>query len=108
MVQQKASQRLEFEGLSKAKEVVDPSSKFFNNRERYAMDRYAYFMCAKCSQPYFAGQVVFYFCFVLFCFVLFCFVLFCFVLFCFVLFCFVLFCFVLFCFVLFCFVLFCW
>jgi len=56
MVQQKASQRLEFEGLSKAKEVTDPSSKFFNNRDRYAMDRYAYFMCAKCVQPYFAGQ----------------------------------------------------
>jgi len=56
VVQQKSSQRLEFEGLSKAKEVTDPSSKFFNNRDRYAMDRYAYFMCAKCTQPYFAGQ----------------------------------------------------
>jgi len=55
-VQLKASQRLEFEGLSKAKEVTDSSSKFFNNRERYAMDRYAYFMCFKCSNPYFAGQ----------------------------------------------------
>jgi len=56
VVQQKASQRLEFEGLSKVKEITDPTSKFFNNRDRYAMDRYAYFMCAKCTQPYFAGQ----------------------------------------------------
>lgn len=55
-VQLKASQRLEFEGLSKSKEVTDPSSKFFNNRDRYAMDRYAYFMCHKCTHPYFAGQ----------------------------------------------------
>lgn len=55
-VQQKALQRLEFEGLSKAKELVDPTSKWHNNRDGYSMDRYAYFMCAKCSHPYFAGQ----------------------------------------------------
>ncbi len=48
--------RLEFEGLAKAKEVTDPTSKWYNKAERYAMDRYAYFMCAKCTHPYFAGQ----------------------------------------------------
>lgn len=55
-VQLKALQRLEFEGLSKAKELVEPTSKWHNNREGYSMDRYAYFMCAKCAHPYFAGQ----------------------------------------------------
>lgn len=56
VVQQKALQRLEFEGLSKAKELIDPASKWHNNREGYSMDRYAYFMCFKCTHPYFAGQ----------------------------------------------------
>lgn len=56
LVQQKALQRLEFEGLSKSKEVIDPTNKWYNNREGFAMDRYAYFMCAKCAHPYFAGQ----------------------------------------------------
>jgi E3 ubiquitin-protein ligase MYCBP2 len=55
-VQQKALQRLEFEGLSKARELVDPTSKWHNNREGFSMDKYAYFMCHKCTHPYFAGQ----------------------------------------------------
>ncbi|GAM23810.1 hypothetical protein SAMD00019534_069850 [Acytostelium subglobosum LB1] len=57
IVQAKASQRLIFEGLNKTKELECKSSKWYRNPEGYAMHHYSYYMCFKCRNPYFAGQV---------------------------------------------------
>eukprot|EP01112_Ceratiomyxa_fruticulosa_P021628 TRINITY_DN7680_c0_g1_i2.p1 TRINITY_DN7680_c0_g1~~TRINITY_DN7680_c0_g1_i2.p1 ORF type:complete len:879 (-),score=146.63 TRINITY_DN7680_c0_g1_i2:140-2776(-) len=55
-VQTKALQRLEYEGLARDKAIVEPTSKYYKKPAQYAMDRFAYFMCIRCSHPYFAGQ----------------------------------------------------
>ncbi|KAF2071788.1 hypothetical protein CYY_006895 [Polysphondylium violaceum] len=55
-IQAKALARLSYEGLSKTKELEDKKSKWFNNPDAYSMDRYVYYQCFKCKNPYFAGQ----------------------------------------------------
>eukprot|EP01113_Clastostelium_recurvatum_P041088 TRINITY_DN6477_c0_g1_i3.p1 TRINITY_DN6477_c0_g1~~TRINITY_DN6477_c0_g1_i3.p1 ORF type:complete len:826 (-),score=144.28 TRINITY_DN6477_c0_g1_i3:48-2417(-) len=55
-VQTKALQRLEYEGLARDKAILDPSSKYYKKPTAYAVERFAYFMCSRCSHPYFAGQ----------------------------------------------------
>lgn len=47
--------RLEYEGLAKAKELL-PGGDFYKNKEGFAMDVFSYFMCSKCSRPYFGGR----------------------------------------------------
>jgi len=55
-IQTKALERLSYEGLSKTKELEDKKSKWYNNPDGYSMDRYVYYQCFKCKNPYFAGQ----------------------------------------------------
>eukprot|EP01119_Soliformovum_irregulare_P019714 TRINITY_DN6305_c0_g1_i2.p1 TRINITY_DN6305_c0_g1~~TRINITY_DN6305_c0_g1_i2.p1 ORF type:complete len:418 (+),score=94.64 TRINITY_DN6305_c0_g1_i2:1097-2350(+) len=50
--------RLKFEEMEKSPEIVDPNGKFHGNPQGFAMDRFVYFMCSECQQPYFAGQRV--------------------------------------------------
>jgi E3 ubiquitin-protein ligase MYCBP2 len=52
----KALQRLKFENLHKAPEIVKPGGQFFQSPLAYAMHRFAYYPCFKCNKPYFGGM----------------------------------------------------
>jgi len=56
VVQQKAVERLKAEGLENDKRLLDKKDKYFKNPALYAMDRFAYYPCAKCKKPYFGGM----------------------------------------------------
>lgn len=48
-VESKATQRLEYEGLSKSDDITDPKGRFYKKPTEYAMDKFSYFMCFKCK-----------------------------------------------------------
>eukprot|EP01107_Rhizomastix_libera_P007554 TRINITY_DN2253_c0_g1_i2.p1 TRINITY_DN2253_c0_g1~~TRINITY_DN2253_c0_g1_i2.p1 ORF type:complete len:650 (+),score=112.13 TRINITY_DN2253_c0_g1_i2:497-2446(+) len=52
----KATQRLQYEGLAKSKDLTNVSSPYYKQPTRYAMETFSYFQCFKCQQPYFAGM----------------------------------------------------
>ena len=54
-VQQKASDRLSFEG-NQNDQPLQPGGKYEGRPADYAMDLYAYYMCSHCHQPYFGGR----------------------------------------------------
>jgi hypothetical protein len=56
IVQKKAVERLQFEGLLGSKELKAKKSPYFKNPEKFAMDRYVYYQCYQCKEPYFAGE----------------------------------------------------
>lgn len=49
-VHRKALMRLEYEGLHTVEVVVTPGARFYNDPAAYAMDRYAYYVCYKCTK----------------------------------------------------------
>jgi hypothetical protein len=55
-VQQKAVDRLAYEGLENDDALTNPKSRYYNNRVGYSTDRFAYYPCSKCRQPYFGGR----------------------------------------------------
>ena len=55
-IRRKAGTRLKFEGKDKDPEVIDKNSKWFEDHEGYAMDKYNYYQCFKCEKPYFGGE----------------------------------------------------
>lgn len=55
-IKSKALTRLQHDGLFNSSDVTDPSGKYFQDPTGFAMDRYAYYMCSKCQQPYFGGE----------------------------------------------------
>jgi E3 ubiquitin-protein ligase MYCBP2 len=57
-VSRKALMRLEFENKHKDAEVTDKDSKYFEDPTAYAMHKYNYYQCFKCSKPYFGGEAV--------------------------------------------------
>lgn len=54
-VQQKASDRLSFEG-NQNDAPLQKGGKYEGRPADYAMDLYAYYMCSHCHQPYFGGR----------------------------------------------------
>ena len=58
MPQNKAVQRLEYEGLMGDAALTDPSSAFFRQPVAFAMDRFVYYMCYRCKLPYFGGRAL--------------------------------------------------
>ncbi|KAF2070852.1 hypothetical protein CYY_007838 [Polysphondylium violaceum] len=56
IVQSKGLQRLSHFGPEKGVDLNDTKSKWFNNKESYVMERFSYFMCFKCKNPYFGGE----------------------------------------------------
>ena len=48
--------RLEYDNLSQCQEIVSEGGRYYQNPVGYAMDKFAYFMCYKCSKPYFGGD----------------------------------------------------
>lgn len=49
-VRRKALMRLEYEGLNTVEAIVTPGSRFYNDPDSYAMDKYAYYVCFKCKK----------------------------------------------------------
>lgn len=56
MISQKAVDRLAFEGLLNDEELKKVGGKYFGKPKEYALDRFAYYTCFKCKQPYFGGR----------------------------------------------------
>jgi E3 ubiquitin-protein ligase MYCBP2 len=52
----KAEQRLKIEGNDKDAALCEPSGRYYKKPVDYAMDKFAYYPCFKCKQPYFGGQ----------------------------------------------------
>ena len=52
----KAIKRLQFEGEDKLPRLSDPNDDYFQQPEKYAMDRFCYYECFKCKQAYFGGK----------------------------------------------------
>ncbi|WAR20044.1 MYCB2-like protein [Mya arenaria] len=51
----KAMLMLRKDGLLFAAEITDRESPYFNDRDRYALDRYQYYMCVDCKKPFYGG-----------------------------------------------------
>lgn len=50
------AQRLTFEGLEKDAAITTAGSKYHNNPTQFALDRFAYYPCHKCQNPFFGGM----------------------------------------------------
>ena len=55
-IQKDAVERLKIEGLANDKRIKDPNSPYYNNINKFAMDRLAFYKCFKCKKPYFGGM----------------------------------------------------
>ena len=42
--------------MDKDPRLKDPKDRYFNKFEDFAMDKYAYYQCYKCKEPYFGGM----------------------------------------------------
>jgi len=49
VIQEKAVQRLRYEGLAAVDEIEKPDGQFYKDPTGYAMHRFAYYMCHKCN-----------------------------------------------------------
>ncbi|KAL4230293.1 E3 ubiquitin-protein ligase mycbp2 [Mactra antiquata] len=56
-VTMKALMRLQYEGLLTSDQITNPSSPYYQKPQMFAMERYCYYPCFKCNQPYFGGAV---------------------------------------------------
>lgn len=52
-IKKRAVNRLKFEGLDKAPEIVEKGGKFFNDPVGFSMDRFSYFVCFQCKVTFF-------------------------------------------------------
>ena len=52
----KALKRLQFEGEDKLPRLSDPNDDYFQQPEKYAMDRFCYYECFRCKAAYFGGK----------------------------------------------------
>ena len=57
-VQRKALMRLEYEGLHKAEAITTAGARFHNDPAGFAMERYAYYVCFKCTKAYYGGKFI--------------------------------------------------
>lgn len=55
-VKRKALQRLKYEGLDKDPQIIDSTGRYYGNPGAFAIDRFAYYECFKCKNPYFGGM----------------------------------------------------
>lgn len=52
----KGVKRLKFEGEDRDPRIVTEGAAYFNNPQKFAMDRLCYYECFKCHKPYFGGK----------------------------------------------------
>lgn len=55
VIQERAMQRLKYEGRDRDAAIVNANGAFFNDPVGFAIKQYLFYMCFKCAQPYFAG-----------------------------------------------------
>jgi len=55
-VERKARMRLEYEGLAASSAVTTVGGRFYQDPTGHAMERYAYYVCAKCGKAYYGGE----------------------------------------------------
>ena len=55
-VKQKSLMRLQYEKLDKHADIVNANGRFYNDPAGFAMNKYAYYMCYKCGEPYYGGE----------------------------------------------------
>eukprot|EP00484_Ammonia_sp_Unknown_P018671 CAMPEP_0197045784 /NCGR_PEP_ID=MMETSP1384-20130603/21583_1 /TAXON_ID=29189 /ORGANISM="Ammonia sp." /LENGTH=238 /DNA_ID=CAMNT_0042477447 /DNA_START=34 /DNA_END=747 /DNA_ORIENTATION=+ len=54
-MQKDAVERLRIEGMENDRRLTDPNSAYYQNLEKFAIDRVAFYPCCKCKKPYFGG-----------------------------------------------------
>jgi len=54
-VRSKALQRLAAENLTDSPDITTPGKRFYQDPEGFALERFNYYQCYSCSQPYFGG-----------------------------------------------------
>jgi len=57
-VKAKSLMRLQYEKLDTHPDIVNENGRFYNDVAGFAMNKYAYYMCYKCQQPYYGGEAV--------------------------------------------------
>lgn len=55
-IKEKAMKRLKFEGMDGEERLKNPKDDYYNNPEKYSLDRFSYYVCFKCALPYFGGK----------------------------------------------------
>ena len=55
-IKEKALKRLKFEGMEGEERLKNPKDPYFNNPERYSLDRFSYYECFRCKESYFGGK----------------------------------------------------
>lgn len=50
-----AVERAKVEGIDKDSRLKDPNDEYYNDLEKYAMERMSYYTCYKCENPYYGG-----------------------------------------------------
>jgi len=55
-IREKALKRLKFEGMENDSRLTTHGDHYYNQREKYALDRLSYYECFKCKKPYFGGK----------------------------------------------------
>uniref|UniRef100_A0A0K2UH48 RCR-type E3 ubiquitin transferase n=1 Tax=Lepeophtheirus salmonis TaxID=72036 RepID=A0A0K2UH48_LEPSM len=55
-VKRKSLMRLEYESLNNCEAVTAKGGRYHNDPISYALDRYAYYVCFKCSKAYYGGE----------------------------------------------------
>lgn len=54
-VKKKSLDRAKHEEIHKLEQFTDPKSPYYNDLQKYAMFKLAYYQCFKCKAPYFGG-----------------------------------------------------
>ena len=54
-IERDAVERMKIESWDNDLRLQDPNSPYYNNLQKYAMDRLAFYPCSKCKKPYFGG-----------------------------------------------------
>lgn len=55
-IKDKGLKRLEFENMKNVERLHDPNDQYYHDEEQYALDRFSYYECFKCKEPYFGGK----------------------------------------------------
>ncbi|CAD8189536.1 unnamed protein product [Paramecium octaurelia] len=54
-IQELCLERLDIEGMKQAQELRDPKSYYYQNPQEFGMDKFCFYECFKCNNPYFGG-----------------------------------------------------
>jgi len=49
-------ERAKYEAIDKSPRLVDPNDEYYNDLQKWALFKLAYYQCYKCAIPYFGGM----------------------------------------------------